>query len=113
TDGDKPWRNRDTEFVIGPDDTRERLLGAWQEGWDALLGALAGLREEDLLAQVTIRREPHTVLQAIDRALTHVAYHTGQILYVSRLVAKGEWRYITIAPGQSEQHRAQGGQYRK
>src|SRR5689334_7064867 len=57
SDGDKPWRDRDAEFVIGPDDTRARLLAAWQEGWDALFATLAGLGEADLLRRVTIRGE--------------------------------------------------------
>src|SRR5579885_3540365 len=54
-DGEKPWRNRDAEFVIGPEDTRAGLLAAWQDGWDAALGTLASLGEEDLLKKVTIR----------------------------------------------------------
>src|SRR5262249_15667605 len=57
TDGDKPWRDRDAEFVIGPEDTRERLLSAWGEGWAALFGTLSGLGEADLLRRVTIRGE--------------------------------------------------------
>ena len=111
SDGEKPWRDRDAEFVIGPGDGRERLLAVWEEGWAALLGTLAGLREEDLLRRVTIRGEEHTVLQAIHRALTHAAYHTGQILYVARLVKRGGWKWVTIAPGQSRQHAARGGSY--
>src|SRR5262245_35518984 len=89
TDGDKPWRDRDDEFVIGPGDTREGLLAAWQAGWDAALGTVAGLGEGDLSRVVTIRGEGHTVLQALHRGLTHAAYHTGQILYVARLVRAG------------------------
>jgi uncharacterized damage-inducible protein DinB len=113
TDGDKPWRDRDGEFVIGPEDSRARLLAAWEEGWDALLGTLNGLGEEDPLRRITIRGEGHTVLQAIDRALTHAAYHAGQILYVARLVKQGGWQWITIPPGQSQQARARGGNYLK
>jgi hemoglobin len=113
SDGDKPWRDRDAEFVIGPDDTRERLLAAWEEGWAALFGALAGLREEDLLKRVTIRGEAHTVLQAADRAVTHAAYHAGQILYVARLVKEGDWEWITVPPGQSAAVKARGGNYLK
>jgi uncharacterized damage-inducible protein DinB len=113
SDGDKPWRDRDNEFVIGPDDSRERLLDAWRLGWEALFGSLALLGEEHLLQKITIRGEPHTVLQAIQRGLTHAAYHTGQILYIARLVKKGEWQYITIPPGQSQQFRDQGGKYLK
>ena len=113
TDGDKPWRDRDAEFIIGPGDTRERLLVAWEEGWAALFQTLSGLGEGDLLKRVTIRGEGHTALQAIDRSLTHAAYHAGQILYVARLVRKGDWRYITVPPGQSQAFRDRGGNYLK
>ena len=65
TDGDKPWRDRDGEFIIGAEDTRARLLAAWEEGWDALFRTLGDLGEEGLLKRVTIRGESHTVLQAI------------------------------------------------
>jgi hypothetical protein len=113
TDGDKPWRNRDGEFLIGPDDTRPQLLAAWEEAWSVLFGSLQGLGEADLLAKVRIRGEEHTVLQAIDRSLTHIAYHVGQVLYVARLVRRGTWQWITIPPGKSEQARAAGGKYLK
>src|SRR5262245_9444414 len=113
TDGDKPWRDRDAEFIIGPEDTRAHLLAAWDEGWAALFGTLAGLGEGDLLRRITIRGEEHTVLQAIDRSLTHTSYHTGQILYVARSVKEGGWEWITIPPGQSKQFRAQGRKYLK
>jgi uncharacterized damage-inducible protein DinB len=113
TDGDKPWRDRDAEFVIGPEDSKERLLAAWETGWAALLQTLAGLHEEDLLKKVTIRREEHTVFQAIHRSLTHTAYHVGQIVYLSRLVTKEGWQWITIPPGQSRQAKDKGGTYLK
>ena len=113
SDGDKPWRDRDDEFVIGQEDTRARLLAAWQEGWDALFATLSSLGEADLLKGVTIRGEGHTVLQAIDRGLAHAAYHAGQVLYVARLVRRGEWRYITVPPGQSRQFKAQARKYLK
>jgi uncharacterized damage-inducible protein DinB len=113
TDGDKPWRDRDAEFVIGPEDTRERLTAAWEAGWAALLQTLAGLHEEDLLKTITIRREEHTVLQAIHRSLTHTAYHVGQIVYLCRLLTPEGWQWITIPPGQSRQWKVQGGNYLK
>ena len=113
TDGEKPWRDRDREFVIGRDDTRECLLDAWEDGWTALFGSLSGLAETDALKTVTIRGEPHTVLQAVHRALTHSAYHAGQILYVARMVKEGGWKWITVPPGQSQQVRARGGNYLK
>jgi hypothetical protein len=109
TDGDKPWRDRDAEFVIGPEDTRESLLAAWERGWSALLQTLGNLQEADLLKTVAIRREEHTVFQAIHRSLTHTAYHVGQIVYLSRLATPEGWQWITIPPGQSRQWHAQGG----
>jgi uncharacterized damage-inducible protein DinB len=111
TDGDKPWRDRDAEFIVGPDDTRERLLAAWKAAWGVLFLTLAHLTEADLERTVTIRGEAHTVVQALHRSMTHAAYHTGQIVYLCRLLKKDGWRWITIPPGQSQQFKARGGDY--
>jgi len=113
TDGDKPWRDRDAEFVIGPEDTRERLIAAWEAGWSALFQSLNSLQEADLSKTVTIRREEHTVFQAIHRSLTHTTYHVGQIVYLARLVTREGWKWITIPPGQSQQVKDKGGRYLK
>ena len=113
TDGDKPWRDRDAEFVIGPEDSRPNLLAAWERGWAALFQTLSGLREADLLKKVTIRREAHTAFQAIHRSLTHTSYHVGQIVCLSRLLTKEGWQWITIPPGQSRQVKDKGGAYLK
>jgi uncharacterized damage-inducible protein DinB len=113
TDGDKPWRNRDAEFLIGPEDTRPNLVAAWEAAWSAVFQTLGNLQEADLLKQVTIRREEHSVFQAIHRSLTHTAYHVGQIVYLSRLVTKEGWQWITIPPGQSQQVKDKGGRYLK
>lgn len=100
SDGEKPGRNRDSEFIIGPDDTRAGLMQRWETGWTTLLGTIDSLTEADLDKSVTIRGEPHTVRQALVRSLTHTAYHVGQITYLSRLWnPAGKW--LTIAPGQS------------
>jgi uncharacterized damage-inducible protein DinB len=104
TDGEKPTRNRDSEFIIKPEDTRDSLLEQWEAGWATLLKTLDTLQEADLSKQVTIRGEPHTVLQALMRGLTHVAYHTGQITYLSRL-GNPDGKWLTIAPGQSGTHK--------
>ncbi|HEX3146942.1 MAG TPA: DUF1572 family protein [Gemmataceae bacterium] len=103
TDGDKPTRDRDTEFVLGPGDSRANLLAAWERGWGILLGALGELTDADLGRTITIRGEPHRVQQALLRGLSHTAYHVGQILYVKRWL-KPDAAYQTIAPGQSKQH---------
>src|SRR6266436_2805055 len=76
TDGEKPDRNRDTEFVEPPA-TREALMALWEEGWSRMWSAMELLRDEDLGRTVTIRGEPHSVMQAIQRSITHYAYHVG------------------------------------
>jgi hypothetical protein len=102
TDGDKGSRDRDGEFVIGPNDTREHLLAQWNHAWSVLDQALAALEENDWLGTITIRGEVHTVLQAIHRALVHTSYHVGQIAYLSRWLKTDDWNWITIPPGQSK-----------
>jgi uncharacterized damage-inducible protein DinB len=104
TDGEKTTRNRDGEFVIQPQDSRADLMQEWEAGWAALFQTLDKLQTSDLNKKVAIRGEPHTVEQALMRGLTHVAYHTGQITYLSRLWnPSGKW--LTIAPGQSSSHK--------
>ncbi len=104
TDGEKPDRDRDTEFVLTDRDTRAALTAAWEAGWAVLFDTLAKLTDADLDKTVTIRGEPHRVQQALIRGLTHAAWHTGQIVYVARLLNPGgEW--LTIAPGASRQYR--------
>jgi hypothetical protein len=102
-DGEKPTRDRDDEFVLGPGDTRASLIARWDAGWQAVLDALAQLTDADLGRTVLIRGEPHRVQQALLRGVDHVAYHTGQILYLARLLnPDGAW--LTIAPGASRNH---------
>jgi uncharacterized damage-inducible protein DinB len=101
SDGEKPDRDRDAEFVIGEQDTRASLIAAWETGWSTLFDTLADLTEADFSKTIRIRGEEHTVDQALLRSLTHVAYHTGQIVYLSRLMQAEGWEWITIAPGQS------------
>ncbi len=101
TDGEKPGRDRDTEFVILPADTRDQLLSRWTAGWAALFSALTPLQSSDLDRIVTIRGEPLTVLQAINRQLTHYAYHVGQIVYLAKHFAGPAWQSLSIPLGQS------------
>jgi hypothetical protein len=103
TDGEKPNRDRDNEFVILPEDTREVLISRWEKGWAALFGALKPLGNADLARVVTIRGEPHSVLQAINRQLTHYAYHVGQIVYLAKHFAGTEWRSLSIPVGRSKE----------
>ena len=102
-DGDKPTRDRDAEFVLGPDDTQAGLLNAWERGWATLFDTLATLTDADLLKTVTIRGEPHTAQQALLRGLSHTAYHVGQIMYLARLL-NPQGPYVTIAPGKSKEY---------
>lgn len=102
--GEKATRDRDGEFVVTSGDTRDALLARWEEGWRCVFDALAGLTEADFSRTVTIRGEPHTVIAAVLRGLTHAAYHTGQLLYLARLLHPDS-AWLTIPPGQSRAHR--------
>lgn len=104
SDGEKPWRDRDAEFAIGTDDTRQKLMAIWETGWAAVSGTLTGLSEEDLSKSIRIRGEEHSVIQAVHRSLTHTSYHVGQIVYLARLLTKDGWQWLTIPPGQSKLH---------
>jgi len=99
-DGEKPTRDRDGEFLLTDRDTRPNLLAAWERGWAILTDTLAGLTDADLEKSVTIRGEGMTARQALLRGATHVAYHTGQITYLSRLM-RPDSPWLTVTPGQS------------
>jgi hypothetical protein len=100
TDGEKPDRNRDTEFE-SPPTTRSEMMSMWETGWNYLFAALASLTDEDLTRTVTIRGEPHSVMQCINRQLAHYPYHVGQIVYLARHFASGHWTSLTVPRGQS------------
>ncbi len=95
TDGEKPNRQRDSEFEASLK-TREELLTMWEAGWKLLFVALASLTDADLSATVTIRTEPHSVTQAINRQIAHYSYHIGQIVYLARHFAGSQWKTLTI-----------------
>jgi hypothetical protein len=103
SDGEKPTRNRDAEFEDWSGD-RTSLVNYFAAGWQTMHESLAALTADDLTKSVTIRGEPHTVQLAIQRSLTHTAYHVGQIMLISRLVHSGSWKWLTIPPGGSAQH---------
>lgn len=100
TDGEKPDRDRDSEFV-DPPATREALIAAWETGWHRLFATLESLTESDLHRTVTIRGEPHSVMQAINRALGHCAYHCGQIVLLAKHFNHSDWKPLTIPRGKS------------
>lgn len=106
TDGEKPWRNRDDEFVDSFG-SREEILAHWERGWACLLGTLKSLQPDDLGKTVSIRGEPHSVPLALERSLGHTCYHIGQIVQVARIHAGAHWNTLTIPKGQSEQFNRQ------
>jgi hypothetical protein len=95
SDGEKPDRNRDTEFEAPPA-TRTELLEMWERGWKLLFDALEPLSDADLARTITIRTEPHSVTQAINRQVAHYSYHVGQIVYLARHFAGDKWQTLTI-----------------
>ncbi len=103
SDGEKPWRNRDGEFVIEQSDTRESLMAAFERSSAIVAATLAALTDADLERQITIRGEPHSVLEALLRSSDHTSYHTGQILYLVRLL-RPDAPWLTIPPGKSATH---------
>ena len=103
SDGEKPWRDRDTEFAEQPY-SRDEMNAMWAEGWGVLELALTTLSEADAQQTVQIRGESLTVHQALNRALAHVAYHVGQIVLLARVAVGGEWHSLSIPKGQSPQY---------
>ncbi len=100
TDGEKPSRDRDAEFVDTFAD-RAEILAWWEAGWDTLFRTLESLTSEDLGRTVLIRGEPHTVPLAIQRSLAHTSYHVGQIMLIARILGGDDWNTITIPRGSS------------
>src|SRR6202166_775960 len=105
TDGEKPDRNRDTEFEEPPK-TRAELMAMWESGWKLLFDALEPLSEADVTRTVTIRTEAHSVMQAINRQIAHYSYHVGQIAFLARHYAGPTWKSLTIPKKQSEEFNA-------
>jgi Protein of unknown function (DUF1572) len=111
SDGEKPSRDREGEFEE-KQIPRSEIMAMWEAGWKVLFDALASLQPGDLEKTITIRNEPHTVVLAIARSITHISYHVGQILLLAKHIktTRGEnWNYLTIAPGGTKQfNRARG-----
>jgi hypothetical protein len=102
SDGEKPDRRRDLEF-LDPPQTRESLMGLWEECWLCVFDALQPLTDNDLGRTVTIRGEPHSVMQAINRQLAHYSYHCGQIVMLAKHLGHASWKPLTVPRGQSEE----------
>lgn len=105
SDGEKPDRFRDQEFEVSATTTREEVMRWWEEGWSRVFSTLDSLVAEDLSRTVTIRGEPHTVLQALNRALGHYAQHTGQIVFLAKHLRSKEWKTLSIPRGKSEEYK--------
>jgi len=103
SDGEKPWRRREEEFSRRAV-TKDELLAYWEGGWAVLLDALGRLTDADLDRQVAIRGQPLRVIEALHRSLAHVSYHVGQMVYQARGLKAGDWRWLSIPPGQSDQY---------
>jgi Protein of unknown function (DUF1572) len=102
TDGEKDWRNRDTEFEE-QHMSKVELIAYWEKGWQCFLGALKALTADDLLKTVHIRGEGLLVVDAINRQQAHYPYHVGQIIYVAKIITNSNWNTLSIAKGQSLQ----------
>ena len=100
SDGEKPDRNRDSEFVEPPK-SRAALMKMWDEGWTLVFGAIEPLSEADLSRSVAIRGEPHSVMQAINRQIAHYSYHCGQIVFLAKHLAADKWQALTIPRNKS------------
>ena len=102
SDGEKPDRRRDLEFV-DPLQTREELMASWEAGWACLFAALEPLGEDDLTKKVTIRGEAHSVMQALNRQVAHYGYHCGQIVFLAKHLKAGEWKSLSVPRGSSDE----------
>jgi Protein of unknown function (DUF1572) len=103
TDGEKPDRFRDREFELTGATTRADVMKWWEAGWNCVFTAIEALKPEDVTRTVTIRGEPHTVLQAINRQIAHYAQHTGQIVFLAKHLRSSEWKTLSIPRGKSEE----------
>jgi uncharacterized damage-inducible protein DinB len=105
-DGEKPDRNRDSEFEAPPA-TRAELMQRWEEGWASMFRALDPLTDADLSRETFIRGERHSVLQAINRQIAHYSYHVGQIVFLAKHLRSAEWKSLSVPRGQSARFNAE------
>jgi Protein of unknown function (DUF1572) len=105
TDGEKPDRFRDQEFELSEKATREEVMRWWEQGWTTIFSTLDSLKPEDAQRTITIRQEPHTVMQALNRALAHYAQHIGQIVFLAKHLRSSQWQTLSIPRGKSEDYK--------
>jgi hypothetical protein len=103
SDGEKPDRFRDQEFIVDEKTTRAEVMQWWERGWQYVFDALEPLQPADVMRTVLIRGEPHTVVQAINRQLGHYAGHIGQIVFLAKHLKSSDWKTLSVPRGQSEQ----------
>ncbi|MFZ0561439.1 MAG: DUF1572 family protein [Terriglobales bacterium] len=108
SDGEKPDRFRDQEFEVSDNATREEVMRWWEQGWAHVFSTLDSLGSEDVQRTVTIRGEPHSVMQALNRALAHYAQHIGQIVFLAKHLRSGQWQTLSIPRGKSEDYKTAG-----
>ncbi|MGE5180319.1 MAG: DinB family protein [Bacteroidota bacterium] len=104
SDGEKPDRDRDSEFEMVEQASRAQILEWWERGWTTALTSIEALRPEDLERTIRIRNEPFAVVEALNRSVTHTAYHVGQIVYLARHLAGPSWTTLSIPKGKSREH---------
>jgi hypothetical protein len=105
SDGEKPNRFRDREFEVTAATTRAEVMNWWEQGWACVFAALEPLQPEDVMRVVTIRGEPHTVLEAVNRQIAHYAQHIGQIVFLAKHLRAKEWKTLSIPRGKSEEYK--------
>lgn len=103
SDGEKPDRHRDREFEMADKPSREALMQAWEQGWSVVFQALDSLQPQHAMQTIYIRQEPHTVVQALNRALAHYAFHIGQIVFLAKHLRSSEWKTLSVPRGKSEE----------
>jgi hypothetical protein len=105
SDGEKPDRFRDREFELAPDTPRAEVMKWWDQGWSCVFTTIDALKPEDVMRTVTVRGEPHTVMQAINRQVAHYAQHTGQIVFLAKHLRSSEWKTLSVPRGKSEDYK--------
>ena len=106
TDGEKPNRNRDMEFEMLPHTTKADMIAFWEKGWQCVFGAIEPLTGEDLIKTVKIRGQDHTVLQAINRQISHYSNHVGQIVYLAKHFKSSDWQTLSVPRNRSAEFNA-------
>jgi Protein of unknown function (DUF1572) len=102
-DGEKEWRQRDDEFEIH-DYSKQHFIELWEKGWSCFLNAIEPLTKKELKQTITIRKEPLTVIDAINRQMAHYPYHVGQIIFIAKIIKNQNWKNLSIPKGDSQQY---------